>query len=174
MTAILVCDYWVVRQRRIKILDLYKSDGMFWFNFGLNWKAFLVFFAIIAPSIREFPSYSFPLVLISYAACFINSVNPNVKISDGMHHFFQCIYFFGYASTFLLFWGINTVFPPPGNRIMEKMDDGLIEGIGPTDLEVESIDESQLRTPREGEKGSVTVQTATPDSISIPELPHGR
>lgn len=59
MTAILVCDYWVIRQRKIKIPDLYKSDGIFWFNFGLNWKAFLVFFVCIAPSIREFPSTLF-------------------------------------------------------------------------------------------------------------------
>ncbi|RDW83488.1 hypothetical protein BP5796_04979 [Coleophoma crateriformis] len=127
MTAILVTDYWLIRRRKVKIPDLYRADGIFWYHYGLNWKAFLVFFCCIAPS---FPGL-------------INSVN-GMHISIGLQHFFSCTYFFGYTSAVLLFWGISTIFPPPGNRIMEKMDDDLIEGVGPTDLEVASIRGSQL------------------------------
>jgi NCS1 family nucleobase:cation symporter-1 len=54
MTGILVCDYWLVRRRKIKIPDLYTPDGIFWYNYGLNWKAFLVFVICIAPSFRKF------------------------------------------------------------------------------------------------------------------------
>ncbi len=54
MTSILVSDFWAVRRRKLKIPDLYKEDGIFWYNFGLNWKAFLVFFVCIAPSMRMF------------------------------------------------------------------------------------------------------------------------
>jgi NCS1 family nucleobase:cation symporter-1 len=53
MTGILVCDYWLVRQRKLRIPDLYTSGGIFWYNYGLNWKAFAVFFACIAPSFRK-------------------------------------------------------------------------------------------------------------------------
>ncbi len=53
MTGILVCDYWLIRRRKLKIPDLYTRHGIFWYNFGLNWKAFLVFFACSAPSLRK-------------------------------------------------------------------------------------------------------------------------
>lgn len=36
MTAILVSDFWLVRRRKLKIPDLYKRDGIFWYHFGLN------------------------------------------------------------------------------------------------------------------------------------------
>lgn len=43
MVGIQICDYWVVRHRRIKLSDLYHphNNGIFYFNFGINWRAFV-------------------------------------------------------------------------------------------------------------------------------------
>ncbi|CAK7232467.1 hypothetical protein SBRCBS47491_008281 [Sporothrix bragantina] len=139
MTAILVSDFWLVRRRKLKIPDLYKREGIFWYHYGLNWKAFLVFFAVIGPSLPGF----------------INSVNPNIKISEGLYHFFQCTYFYAYSTALLLFWGISTLIPPPGNRIMETMDDSIIQGFEPAGVaeEAESIDKKA--TDSDGKPGLV-------------------
>lgn len=52
MTGVLVTDYWLIRKHKLIIPDLYRQDGIYWYNFGLNWKAFLVFFVVVAPSMR--------------------------------------------------------------------------------------------------------------------------
>lgn len=158
----MVCDYWFIRRRKLKIPDLYTADGIFWYNYGLNWKAFLVFFICIAPSFREFDPESHFCMLIDSVAGLINSVN-HMKISDGLYHFFQCAYFFGYACSILLFGAICTILPPPGNRIMEEMDDDLINGYGPTDLGVASINQSQINVTDGGEKGNIIIDTSSPE-----------
>ncbi len=98
-------------------------------------------------------------------------MNPNVKIGNGIFHFFQCTYFFGYTTSILLFWGLSTLIPPPGNRIMQKMDDGFLNGVGPTDLEVASIDQNRLsrehkQNPPE-KRAAVTVQSSGADPIAF-------
>ena len=98
-------------------------------------------------------------------AGFINSVNPNVVISNGVHRFFQCTYFFGYTSALLLFWGISSISPPPGNRIMETMDANIIQGYAPTDLEVASIDQSKLSDSDRQGKGAATTEIVATEAI---------
>lgn len=56
MTGILVVDYWVIRRHKLIIPDLYSSKGIYWFHWGLNWRAFLVFFVCTAPSMRKYKS----------------------------------------------------------------------------------------------------------------------
>jgi len=55
MTGILITDYWLIRKHKLIIPDLYRQEGIYWYNFGLNWKAFLVFFVVVAPSMRMLP-----------------------------------------------------------------------------------------------------------------------
>lgn len=43
---------------------------------------------------------------------------------------------------------------------METMDPGLIEDVGPTDLEVASLDRAQLDSQELGEKGVIGEKTA--------------
>ncbi|KAG9696096.1 NCS1 nucleoside transporter family, partial [Aureobasidium melanogenum] len=40
MTGIMICDYWVVRGRKLKLSDLYHGgkDGVYYFWHGVNWR----------------------------------------------------------------------------------------------------------------------------------------
>jgi NCS1 family nucleobase:cation symporter-1 len=38
--AILVVDFWLVRKQKWNIPDLYVPEGIYWFQYGLNWRAF--------------------------------------------------------------------------------------------------------------------------------------
>jgi cytosine/uracil/thiamine/allantoin permease len=38
--AILVVDFWLLRKQRWNIPDLYIPEGIYWFQYGLNWRAF--------------------------------------------------------------------------------------------------------------------------------------
>lgn len=53
MTAILVCDYWLVRRRKWKIPDIFEQDGIYWFTAGINWRAIFAFFIGIFPLMRK-------------------------------------------------------------------------------------------------------------------------
>jgi NCS1 family nucleobase:cation symporter-1 len=53
MTGILVADYWLVRRHKWKILDLYSNTGIYWYFYGLNWRAFLAFCIAWAPAMRK-------------------------------------------------------------------------------------------------------------------------
>ena len=43
MVGIYVCEYWVLRQRRIKLSDLYhpRPDGIYHYWHGINWRSFV-------------------------------------------------------------------------------------------------------------------------------------
>lgn len=60
MTGVLVTDFWIVRRQHWKIPDLFREDGIYWYTWGLNWRAFLCFFLACIPSMREFPTPILP------------------------------------------------------------------------------------------------------------------
>jgi nucleobase:cation symporter-1, NCS1 family len=53
MTAILAADYWLIRRRKWKIPDLFKQDGIYWYTFGINWRAVVAFFLSIVFAMRK-------------------------------------------------------------------------------------------------------------------------
>ncbi len=98
-------------------------------------------------------------------AGFIHSVNSNIPIPDGVFHFFQCTYFFGYTSGFILFLVISTIFPPPGNRVMETMDEGIIQGLEATEDPESTIINNIKATDSDGQvKDNVTADVISKES----------
>ncbi|RDW65004.1 hypothetical protein BP6252_10655 [Coleophoma cylindrospora] len=144
MTGILVTDYWIVRRRKLIIPDLYSEKGIYWYNWGLNWRAFVCFCVAWVPSMPGL----------------ISSIN-GMHISTGLTRMYQITFFFGYIVGGGLYWICCTISPPPGLGIMETMDPGLIEAVGPTDLEVASLDQARLDTNEVGEKKVMGEKVAT-------------
>lgn len=52
----MIADYHFIRQRKLKIRDLYIGDNSsdYWFIKGLNWRAFLAFIFGVWPMLREY------------------------------------------------------------------------------------------------------------------------
>jgi nucleobase:cation symporter-1, NCS1 family len=48
MAGVLIADYWLVRHTELRLADLYRRGGAYWYNGGWNWRA-LVAFAVGAP-----------------------------------------------------------------------------------------------------------------------------
>lgn len=49
-TGVIMTDYfWVRRGYGINISHLFKPHGIYWYNFGFNWRAFIAWFVAIAP-----------------------------------------------------------------------------------------------------------------------------
>ena len=39
----LIADYWLVRGTELRLADLYRRDGAYWYNGGWNWRAVVAF-----------------------------------------------------------------------------------------------------------------------------------
>jgi NCS1 family nucleobase:cation symporter-1 len=54
MTGIIAADYWIIRRRKWVIPDIYKQDGIYWYSFGVNWRAYVAFIMSFVFDLREF------------------------------------------------------------------------------------------------------------------------
>jgi NCS1 family nucleobase:cation symporter-1 len=52
--GILICDYWLVRKRHIELAELYKTDGIYTYSSGFNWRAIAALVLAIAPVVPGF------------------------------------------------------------------------------------------------------------------------
>ncbi len=54
IAGILICDYWVLRRQRLKLYDLFQTDGIYTYTNGFNWRAIVALCAAIAPVVPGF------------------------------------------------------------------------------------------------------------------------
>ncbi|GAB7355110.1 hypothetical protein MBLNU459_g5687t3 [Dothideomycetes sp. NU459] len=108
MVGLQVCDYWMIRRRRMKLSDLYhrRSTGIYYFAKGFNWRAFV----------------SWVVGWASQLPGFAHAITPSISVPIGCTHLFYLAYPLGFAISFLMFWGLNTVFPPPGLGEIDGID----------------------------------------------------
>lgn len=52
--GILICDYWLIKRRRIELAELYKTDGIYSYTDGFNWQAVAALVLAIAPVVPGF------------------------------------------------------------------------------------------------------------------------
>jgi NCS1 family nucleobase:cation symporter-1 len=111
MTGIMISDFWIIRKQKIKIPDLYQEHGIYWYTWGVNWRAYGVFFVSIAPAMPGL-----------VATC------GGYPLSEGWLRVYYSAYYVGMALGFILYTAVCYVFPPEGLGIQEELADGLIEG----------------------------------------------
>jgi nucleobase:cation symporter-1, NCS1 family len=49
IAGILICDYWVLRKRRLSLADLFETGGIYSYSQGINWRAVITLGIAIAP-----------------------------------------------------------------------------------------------------------------------------
>ncbi|KAK4098171.1 NCS1 nucleoside transporter, partial [Parathielavia hyrcaniae] len=99
--GIQVCDYWVIRRRRVKLSDLYhpRPEGIYYFFHGFNWRAFV----------------AWVLGFWSQLPGFAQTVTPeSVTVAEGWTNIFNLAFLIGFAISFTLFYAFNYFWPPKG------------------------------------------------------------
>lgn len=106
--GVMVCDYWVLRRRCLKLSDLYhpRKDGIYHYWHGVNWRSFA--------SWAIGWSYLIP--------GFARAVTPIVIVPEACTDLYYLAFPLGFTVSFLAHWGINSVFPPPGLRDKDEVD----------------------------------------------------
>ncbi|KAH3954985.1 hypothetical protein HBI25_027920 [Parastagonospora nodorum] len=106
--AVLVVDFWIVRKTKWNIPELYTPHGIYWFTGGVNWRAMVAYMMGMWPALPGFIA--------------------EVSGPDGIHvdivwrRFYQISFFFGFATSAVLFYIFNKIAPPPGLGVQVDFD----------------------------------------------------
>jgi NCS1 family nucleobase:cation symporter-1 len=109
MAGIMICDYWVVRGRRVKLSDLYhgREEGVYHFWKGVNWRSFaawVVGWSYLLPG-------------------FVKAVAPGVDVPVACTNLYYLAFPLGFAVSFVVYWGVNRVWPPGGLGVVDEVDE---------------------------------------------------
>lgn len=132
IAGILFADYWLIKKRKYDVPALYDPNGIYRYQWGCNWRAFVATFATIVPLL---PGLA-------------NKVTPqNVKIDQGLVNLFSFNWLYGFFLSISIYWTANYFFPHKPTLI-----DEVVHGYNAIPV-LDGVDgdiESQLS----GEKGS--------------------
>jgi NCS1 family nucleobase:cation symporter-1 len=107
--GILICDYFLIRGRRLELAELFKTDGVYSYGTGFNWRAIVALVVAIAPVVPGFlRAATTPGGQVS---------NPNV---------FDTLYVYAWFVTFgiafVLYYLLMKFHSPPRRGDAEKLD----------------------------------------------------
>ena len=108
MCGIQICDYFVIRSRRMKLSDLYTPapSGIYYYFHGVNPRAFVAWVVGWAPQLPGF----------------IANVNTSVSVTQANMKMFYLAFPLGLAISFTLYYVLNWVFPPEGAGSYDNVD----------------------------------------------------
>ncbi|KAK2829909.1 hypothetical protein FQN49_007138 [Arthroderma sp. PD_2] len=108
LCGIHISDYWIVRQRRLKLSDLYHSrpDGIYYYTMGINWRS-------VAPWLVGW---------VPLLPGFIHSINPAIQMPVGVDRLYALGFPYGLLSSMAIHTLINKVFPPRGLGEIDQDD----------------------------------------------------
>ena len=97
ISAILICDYWIVHKQRLSVPDMYTPKGMYAYErWGTNWRAAVAFVIGFAPLLPGFAK----------------AVTSTISVSDGASHIYNLGYLYGFMTTSVVYVVLSMVFPP--------------------------------------------------------------
>lgn len=108
MCGIQICDFFIIRSRRMKLSALYTPSptGIYYYVRGINPRAFIAWVIGWAPQIPGF----------------IANVNASVSVPQACTEMFYLAFPLGFAISFTLYYAINKFFPPAGLGEYDDVD----------------------------------------------------
>ncbi|KAK8136125.1 hypothetical protein PG984_004065 [Apiospora sp. TS-2023a] len=108
IVGIMVCEYWVLRKRRVKLSDLYHpgKSGVYYYWNGVNLRAFaswVVGWSYLIPG-------------------FVHNINPLIEVPEACTNLYSLAFPLGFTVSFLVHLGINKLVPPPGLAETDDVD----------------------------------------------------
>lgn len=109
LMGIMITDYWLIRHRRLKLGDLYRSgpDGIYWFWHGYNPRAFLAWLCGWGPMLPGF----------------IAHINSKLLVPEPATELYYLAFPAGFAISAVVFYAISRLWPAPGLGQVDDFDD---------------------------------------------------
>jgi NCS1 family nucleobase:cation symporter-1 len=122
MAGILFCDYWLVKKRKYDVPALYDPHGIYAYQYGTNWRAFVVTAVVIIPLL--------PGLIWKVAPA-------HVHISVGLQHLFSFNWLYGFVLSVTMYYALNFFFPDH-NTLISKVVHGIPQVVEVGEGDVES------------------------------------
>lgn len=148
-TAVQNADYWLIRQRKWKIPDLYHPEGIYWYTGGFNLRAIAAWTCAIIPTLRK-SRYTLDHLNLQVSnqtlAGFVHSMMGGEYLLTADYKMYQMTFFIGYPLGIIFYVTICKIWPPSHIGIQEDFpepdeSDGVsgtvIDGV-PTDVETKA------------------------------------
>ncbi|KAF2107934.1 permease for cytosine/purines, uracil, thiamine, allantoin-domain-containing protein [Lophiotrema nucula] len=103
LAGTMVCDYYIIKKRKLDIDQLYTDRGIYWYNGGWNWRAYASFVLGFAPLLPGFAK----------------SIKPTLNVG-GAWKIYTFAWIFGFFLSFSLHYIINTYISPATESLIEE------------------------------------------------------
>ncbi|KAF2244465.1 hypothetical protein BU26DRAFT_523107 [Trematosphaeria pertusa] len=103
LAGTMVCDYYIIKKRKLDIDQLYTDRGIYWYSGGWNWRAYVSFITGFAPLLPGFAK----------------SIEPTLNVG-GAWKIYSFAWIFGFFLSMLVHYVICTYVSPPTESIIEE------------------------------------------------------
>lgn len=107
--GIQVCDYWLIRRRKLKLSDLYhpRPEGIYYFVRGANPRSFVAWILGFATQLPGFAA---------------NVTPDSVQVGHAWNELFYMAFPLGFAISFTVHYVLNKIWPPIGLGMVDDTD----------------------------------------------------
>ncbi|KAK5230387.1 hypothetical protein LTR47_007803 [Exophiala xenobiotica] len=96
ITGILLTDFYLIKKQKYDVPALYDPKGIYYYQYGCNWRALVVLLIIIVPLLP-------PMAHV---------VNPSsISVPAGFTHLYDFNWLYGFISGSTLYYLLNRIFP---------------------------------------------------------------
>ncbi|RJE17958.1 hypothetical protein PHISCL_09704 [Aspergillus sclerotialis] len=126
MVGLMISSYFVINRLKIKVEDLFvgNSQSIYWYTYGVNWRAALAWVCGTTPSLPGF----------------VSQVNPSIKVPIGLTHLYYICFLTGLAISAAVYVTLHYLFPvrsvrqfvesaPPARVLMREYRERWDEGV---------------------------------------------
>lgn len=115
ISAILACDYWLVKKRHLDVPSLYRRYARYRYWYGLNWRAAVAFVISVTPNV---PGLA-------------RAVNSSISLPSGIIHVYNMNYLYGLISAAVIYFTLSHFFPASDTLLEASIldDDHYVDGV---------------------------------------------
>jgi len=103
LAGTMVCDYYLIKKRKLNVHEMYKGHGIYWYDYGINWRAYVSFVIGFAPLLPGFAK----------------SINNSLDVG-GAWKIYTFAWIFGFTISMLVHYVICTYISPPTSAMVEE------------------------------------------------------
>jgi NCS1 nucleoside transporter family len=149
LAGVMCSDYYLVRKCKLDVKELYNPNGLYRYDCGWNWRAYVAFFVPVS-------------VLVPGLAY---SIAPlQVKVNDGILHLYAFSWLFGILTAALIYYVLCVYISPPIDSFTDtasyppqtiEEEDERLRNLGRKSLESDADASNDVKTDMEIESGFV-------------------
>lgn len=102
LAGVMVSDYYLIKKQKLNIHELYRDRGIYWYDHGINWRAFVAF-------------------VIGFGPCmpgFAKSIQPTLNVG-GAWQLYTFAWLFGFFASLTSYYVIATYISKPTSAQVE-------------------------------------------------------